>query len=147
MQSFNISYWDSTKLPYFANTTESWDRGWKQAQIEAEDRVSLWLTLISTTNLVEVRTFLVSMKSMLQGWKCVEIFGLVHISLKLKKHVLKAPWTLHALCIGQMQHLSTSSFRRLFKTKLKCFFTKMELLQTIWGMVGHTTPFQESLES
>jgi len=79
------------KISLFANTTERRDRGWKQAQIEAEDRVSLWLTLISTSNLVEVRTLLVSMKSMLQGWKCVEIFGLVHISLKLKKHVLKPP--------------------------------------------------------
>jgi hypothetical protein len=147
MQSFNISYWDSIKFRYFANTTEKWDREWKQAQIEAEDRVSLWLTLISTSNLVEVRTLVVNMKSILQGWKCVEMFGFVHISLKLNKHVLKAPWTLHALCIGQMQHLSTCSLRQLFKTKLRCYFTKVKLLQTIWGMVGHTIPFQESLES
>jgi len=127
MQSFNISYWDSVKFPYFVNTTETWDRGWKQAQIEAEDRVSLRLTLISTSNLVEVRTLLISMKSMSQGLKCVEMFGFVHISLKSKEHVLKAPWTLHALCIGQMQHLSTSSLRQLFKTKLKCYLTKVKL--------------------
>jgi hypothetical protein len=128
MYSFNISYWDSIKFPYFAHTTERWGRGWKQAQIETEDRVSLWFTLISTSNLVEVRTLLVSMKSMLQGWKCVEMFGFVHISLNVKKHVLKAPWTLHALCIGQMQHLSTSSLRQLFDTKLKCYFTKVKPL-------------------
>ncbi len=115
MQSVNISYWDSIKFPYFANTAKRQDRGWKQAQIEVEDRVSLCLTLISTSNLVEVRTLLVTMKSMLQGWKCVEMFGFVHISLKLKKHVLKPPWTLHALCIGQMQHVSTSSLKPLFK--------------------------------
>ncbi len=123
------------------------DRGWKQAQMEAEDRVSLWLTQISTSNLAEVRTLLVSTKSMLQGWKCVEMFAFVHVSLKLKKHVLKAPWTLHALCIGQMQHLSTSALRQLSKTNLKCYLTKVKLLQTIWGIVGHTIPFQESLES
>jgi hypothetical protein len=147
MQGCNISYWDSIKFPFFVNTTERQDKGWKQAQIDPEDRVSLRLTLISTSNLVEVRTLLVSMKSMLQGWKCVEMFAFVRISLKLKKHVLKAPWTLHALCIGQMQHLSTSSLRQLFKTKLKCYFTKLKLLHASWGMVGHTTPFQESLES
>jgi hypothetical protein len=45
--------------------------------------------MIGGKNLVEVRTVLVSMKKMLQGWKCVEMFGFVHISLKLKKHVLK----------------------------------------------------------
>jgi len=147
MQSFKISYWDSIKFPYFTNTTERRDRGWKQAQIEAEDRVSLRWTLMSTTNLVEVRTLVVSMKSMLQGWKCVEMFAFVHVSLKLKKHVLKAPWTLHALCIGQMQHLNPSSLRQLFETKLKCYFTNVNPLQAIWGMVGHTIPFQESLES
>jgi hypothetical protein len=65
--------------------------GESKAQIEGEDRVNLKLTLISTSNLVEVREpLLVSMKSMLQGWKCVEMFAFVRISLKLKKHVLKA---------------------------------------------------------
>ncbi len=58
---------------------------------DPEDRVNLRLTLISTGNLVKVRTLLVSMKSMLQGWKCVEMFAFVRIPLKLKKHVLKAP--------------------------------------------------------
>jgi hypothetical protein len=63
----------------------------KAGQIEAEDRVTLRLTLISTSNLVEVRTLLVNMKRMLRGWKCVEMFGFLHILFKLKKHVLKAP--------------------------------------------------------
>jgi hypothetical protein len=27
-----ISYWDLIKLPYFVNTTEKGDRGWKQGQ-------------------------------------------------------------------------------------------------------------------
>jgi hypothetical protein len=78
---------------------------------------------------------------MLQGSKCVGMFAFVPISLKLKQHELKASWTLHALCIGQMQHLSTSSWRQLFKTKLTCYFTKVKFLQAIWGMVGHTIPF------
>jgi len=58
------------------------NRNWRQGEF--------LVILISTSNMVEVRTMLVSMKSMLQGWKCVEMFGFVHISLKLKKHVLKA---------------------------------------------------------
>ncbi len=32
MLSFCISYWDSIKVPYFADTIERGDRGWKEAQ-------------------------------------------------------------------------------------------------------------------
>ncbi len=37
--SFSISYWDLIKFPYFADTTETGDRGVKE-------RVTLWLTLM-----------------------------------------------------------------------------------------------------
>jgi hypothetical protein len=42
----NISYWDLIKCPYFADSTERGDRGWKEAQRQGEDRVSLWITLL-----------------------------------------------------------------------------------------------------
>ncbi len=38
--SFNISYWDLIKFPYFADTTKRGDNGWKQAQRRGEDRVT-----------------------------------------------------------------------------------------------------------
>jgi hypothetical protein len=41
MASFSISYWDLIKFPYYADTTERRDRGWKQAQREGEDTVAL----------------------------------------------------------------------------------------------------------
>jgi hypothetical protein len=36
MLSFIISYWDIIKFPYFADTIERGDRGWKQAQREGD---------------------------------------------------------------------------------------------------------------
>jgi hypothetical protein len=146
MQSVNISYWDSIKFPYFANTAKRQDRGWKQAQIEVEDRVSLWLTLISTSNLVEVRTLLVTMKSMLQGLEmCWNVWVCAHF-IKIKEACVES--SLNFACPLHWPDVTFNSwFRQLFKTKLKCYFTKMKRLQTIWGMVGHTIPFQESFES
>jgi hypothetical protein len=41
MASFSISYWDWIKFPYYADTTEKGDRGWKQAQRQGEDTVTL----------------------------------------------------------------------------------------------------------
>ncbi len=35
-----------TKFPYFADTSGRGDRGWKQAQREGEDRMTLWITLV-----------------------------------------------------------------------------------------------------
>jgi hypothetical protein len=32
MLSFNISYWDVLKFPFFVDTIERGDREWKQAQ-------------------------------------------------------------------------------------------------------------------
>jgi hypothetical protein len=46
MLSFSISYWDLIKFPYFVDTTEGGDRGWKQAQREGEDRVTLRITVM-----------------------------------------------------------------------------------------------------
>jgi hypothetical protein len=43
---WSISYWDLLKSLYFADTTERGDRGWKEAQRQGEDRVTLWITLI-----------------------------------------------------------------------------------------------------
>jgi hypothetical protein len=45
MLSLSISYWDLINFPYFADTTERGDRGWKEAQIQGADRVTLWTTL------------------------------------------------------------------------------------------------------
>jgi hypothetical protein len=39
-------YWDLLKCLYFADTTKRWDRGWKEAQRQGEDRVTLPITLI-----------------------------------------------------------------------------------------------------
>ncbi len=36
MLSSNISYWDLIKFPYFADITESRDRGWKHAQRQGD---------------------------------------------------------------------------------------------------------------
>lgn len=41
MASFSISYWDWIKFPYYADTTEKGDRGWKRAQRQGEDTVTL----------------------------------------------------------------------------------------------------------
>jgi hypothetical protein len=45
--SFSISYWDLIKFPSFADTIERGDSGWKQAQREGEDSVTLQITLVS----------------------------------------------------------------------------------------------------
>jgi len=47
MMSFSISYWDLIQFPYFADTIERGDSGWKQAQREGEDSVTLEITLVS----------------------------------------------------------------------------------------------------
>jgi hypothetical protein len=44
--SCSISYWDLIKCPYFDDTTERAYRGWKQAQRQGEDRVTLQITLL-----------------------------------------------------------------------------------------------------
>jgi len=41
-----VSYWDLIKYPYFTDTTERGDRGWKEPQRQGEDRVTLWITLL-----------------------------------------------------------------------------------------------------
>ncbi len=47
MLSFSISLWDSMEFHYFADTTERADRGgWKQAQRQGEDRMTLRISLL-----------------------------------------------------------------------------------------------------
>jgi hypothetical protein len=41
MLSFSISYPDLIKLPYFAYLIQRGDRGWKEAQGQGEDRMTL----------------------------------------------------------------------------------------------------------
>jgi hypothetical protein len=42
----NLSNWFIAKFPYFANTTERrGDKGWKEAQRQGEERVTLGLSL------------------------------------------------------------------------------------------------------
>jgi hypothetical protein len=38
--------WPLIKFPYFADTTERGDSGWKQAQRQGEDRVTFQMTLM-----------------------------------------------------------------------------------------------------
>ncbi len=45
MLNISISYWDLLKCLYFADTTERGDKGWKEAQRQGEDRVTLWISL------------------------------------------------------------------------------------------------------
>jgi hypothetical protein len=48
MMSFSITYWDSTKkFPYFADTTERGDRGWKQQGQGVKETMTLWISLLS----------------------------------------------------------------------------------------------------
>jgi hypothetical protein len=54
MLSFSISYWDLVKCLYFADTTEREDRGWKEAQRQGEDRVTLRITLLFSINLSQM---------------------------------------------------------------------------------------------
>jgi hypothetical protein len=44
-----IKCWDIVKFPYFAAITERGDSGWKQAQREGEDRVTLQIIVLSHT--------------------------------------------------------------------------------------------------
>jgi hypothetical protein len=55
LSGISISYWvaafhaeDLLKCLYFADTTEREDRGWKEAQRQGEERVTLQITLIGT---------------------------------------------------------------------------------------------------
>jgi hypothetical protein len=47
MLSFNISYMDLIKFPYFVDTTKKGDNGWKEAQRQGENMVTLQITLIN----------------------------------------------------------------------------------------------------
>jgi hypothetical protein len=47
--SFNISYWGFIKFPYFTNTTKTRVWGWKEAQRQDENRVTLHISLISVS--------------------------------------------------------------------------------------------------
>ncbi len=44
--SCSISYWDLSKCLYFADTNERGDRGWKEAQRQGEEGVTLRITLM-----------------------------------------------------------------------------------------------------
>ncbi len=51
---YSISYWvaaflcwDLIECLYFVDTAERGDRGWEEAQRQGENRVTLWITLIS----------------------------------------------------------------------------------------------------
>jgi len=41
MLGFNVSYKDLIKFPYFVDTIERGDSGWKEAQRQGEDKVIL----------------------------------------------------------------------------------------------------------
>jgi len=46
MLNFNISYWELVKCPYFVNTTKRNDRWWKEAQIQGENIITLWIIIM-----------------------------------------------------------------------------------------------------
>ncbi len=56
----SISYWDLIKCPYFADTTERGDGGWKEAQTQGEDRVTLRITLLLRKVLKKFLIFTIS---------------------------------------------------------------------------------------
>jgi len=56
----SISYWDLIKCPYFADTTERGDGGWKEAQTQGEDRVTLRITLLLRKALKKFLIFTIS---------------------------------------------------------------------------------------
>jgi hypothetical protein len=45
MLSFSISYPNLIELPYFADLTQRGDRGWKEAQRQGEDKMTLRKTV------------------------------------------------------------------------------------------------------
>jgi hypothetical protein len=47
MLSFSISYPGLIKLPYFADLTQRGDSGWKEAQRQGEDRMTLRKTFMN----------------------------------------------------------------------------------------------------
>jgi hypothetical protein len=47
LMSWSISYWYLWQRLYFADTTERGNRGWKEAQRQSEERVTLEISLIS----------------------------------------------------------------------------------------------------
>ncbi len=51
MLSFSISYWDLIKFPYFADTTERGDRGWKHAQRQGDFADNFNVDLVLVENL------------------------------------------------------------------------------------------------
>jgi hypothetical protein len=51
LMSFSISYWDLIKFPHFCRY--HWNRGWKQAQRQGENRVTLQITLITRSFLLK----------------------------------------------------------------------------------------------
>ncbi len=53
----SISYPDLIKLPYFADLNQRGDRGWKEAQREGEDRMTLRKTLVDSSECVQKRIF------------------------------------------------------------------------------------------
>ncbi len=51
MLSFSISYWDLIKFPYFADTIERGDRGWKHAQRQGDFADNSNVNLVLVENL------------------------------------------------------------------------------------------------
>jgi len=52
MLRFSMSYSDLIKFPSFANTTKRGARGWKEAQRQGEDGVTLRITLLYSQELI-----------------------------------------------------------------------------------------------
>jgi hypothetical protein len=59
LSSFSISYPDLIKLPYFAYLTQRGDMGWKEAQRQGEDRMTLKKTLLPNLSLFSSEQILV----------------------------------------------------------------------------------------
>jgi hypothetical protein len=53
------SYPGWIKLPYFADLTQREDRGWKEAQRQGEDRVTLMKTLLRTLEKAPIQSKLI----------------------------------------------------------------------------------------
>jgi len=59
MLSFSISYKDLSRCLYFEDTTERGYRGWKEAQIQGEDRVTVRITLLYKNFFLKLHNLLI----------------------------------------------------------------------------------------
>ncbi len=81
--SFSISYWDLIKFPYFTDTTKRAVRGWKEAQRQGEDKVTLRISLIYQIFDIKVPNLLVWTPCLMHRCVCIWWYILQNYNYKL----------------------------------------------------------------